>query len=409
LPFIWLVLIIELYDVYKSGNLRATISGIAGAAVVGFLIYSSAYFLPTEPQSLPRRGVPVFLVLASVLTLAWRFVYIQIISQPAFQRRAVVVGAGRASAALFQMLSQLERPPFHVVGVIDDDPAKSGTTIMEAPVLGSAEILETLVAEENITDVIVAISGEMRPRMLEALINVQEGGREIIRMQTVYEDLLGRVPIFHQEADWILRSFVDQSRVSSLYLLAKRVLDITGGLIGSLGVLLVFPLVALGNLLETGWPVFYTQTRSGRSGKPYEVIKFRTMHQNAEKNGRAQWASEDDDRVTRVGKLLRKTHLDELPQFINVLLGDMSLVGPRPERPELVTYFQGEVPFYRARLLVKPGISGWAQVHQDYASNIEETNVKLEYDLYYIKHRTLWLDLIVLLRTPATVVGFRGR
>ena len=133
------------------------------------------------------------------------------------------------------------------------------------------------------------------------------------------------------------------------------------------------------------------------------------MWQDAEEDGQPKWASENDERSTRVGRFLRKTHLDELLQFVNVLRGDMSLVGPRPERPELVALFQQYVPFYRSRLMVKPGITGWAQVNQRYASDVEETNIKLEYDLFYIKHRNLLLDLIVILRTPMMVVGFRGR
>jgi len=224
-----------------------------------------------------------------------------------------------------------------------------------------------------------------------------------------YEDLLGRVPIRLLEADWILRSFVDEARVSAFYELEKRLLDILGGLIGTILFLLVLPFVGLAVLLDDGLPIFYTQTRSGRGGQPYKIIKFRTMRRDAEADGQPQWATEDDSRATRVGKFLRKTHLDELPQFINVLRGDMSLVGPRAERPELVEMFQRHVPFYRARLLVKPGITGWAQVNFGYASTIDETITKLEYDLYYIKHRNVILDLVILLRTPSTVFGLRGR
>jgi lipopolysaccharide/colanic/teichoic acid biosynthesis glycosyltransferase len=220
---------------------------------------------------------------------------------------------------------------------------------------------------------------------------------------------MGRVPIRHLEADWILRSFVDQARQSGFYELGKRLLDIAGGLIGCGIFLVFFPLVALAILLDTGFPVFYKQTRSGRGGQPYKIFKFRTMGLDAEPDGQPQWAEENDKRATRVGRMLRKTHLDELPQFVNVLKGEMSLVGPRAERPELVDWFQQHVPFYRARLLVKPGITGWAQVNFGYASTIDETITKLEYDLYYIKHRNLILDFVILLRTPATVFGFRGR
>jgi lipopolysaccharide/colanic/teichoic acid biosynthesis glycosyltransferase len=162
-------------------------------------------------------------------------------------------------------------------------------------------------------------------------------------------------------------------------------------------------------LIDDGWPIFYAQTRSGKGGKNYQIVKYRTMYRNAEADGIPQWAKEDDKRTTRIGGILRKAHIDELPQFLNVLRGEMSLVGPRAERPELVEMFQQHVPFYRARLLVRPGMTGWAQINFGYASTIDETISKLEYDLYYITHRNLLMDLIILLRTPATVFGFRGR
>jgi lipopolysaccharide/colanic/teichoic acid biosynthesis glycosyltransferase len=162
-------------------------------------------------------------------------------------------------------------------------------------------------------------------------------------------------------------------------------------------------------VLETGFPVFYGQDRLGKGGKPFTLYKIRTMRQDAEADGIARLAQENDPRVTRVGNILRKTRLDEFPQFFNVLRGEMSLVGPRAEREELVQKFQREIPFYRARLLVKPGISGWAQITHGYASTIFGTSLKLEYDLYYIKHRTVGMDITILLRTFGTVFGFKGR
>ena len=173
--------------------------------------------------------------------------------------------------------------------------------------------------------------------------------------------------------------------------------------------LFFFPFIALLTLVDDGFPIFYAQNRLGKGGKEYEILKFRTMRRDAEADGQPRWAREDDERATRVGRLLRRTHLDELPQFVNVLKGEMSLVGPRAERPELIAYFQKQIPFYRARLLVKPGITGWAQVNYGYASTVEETIAKLEYDLFYIKHRSLLMDLVILLRTPPTVLGLRGR
>ncbi len=408
LPFVWLVLIVELYDLRRGGNLVETARGIAVAALIGLVLYSLIY-ITSPPGSLPRSGVAFFIALVSTLTLIWRYAYIRIFSAQAFMRRVLVVGAGKAGRTLLHLLAEIQPPPFFVVGVIDDDPEKMNTEIAGFSVLGGSGCLLTTLAEHDVSDIIVAISGEMQGRMFQALLDAQEKGVEILRMQTVYEDLLHRVPIFHLEADWILRSYVEQSRVSTFYLIGKRLLDVLGGLVGVLATLVLFPFVAIANLLESGRPIFYAQTRSGRGDHPYKVIKFRTMWQDAEQDGKPQWAQENDRRVTRVGKFLRKTHLDELPQFFNVLRGEMSLVGPRPERPELIALFQKHVPFYRARLLVKPGITGWAQIHQSYAANVEETYEKLEYDLYYIKHRSLLLDLIILLRTPATMLGFRGR
>jgi exopolysaccharide biosynthesis polyprenyl glycosylphosphotransferase len=411
LPFIWLVLLVELYDVHRAGDWKQTVRGVATAALVGLGVYLLLYFAYVDPprSNLPRRGVAGFLIAASFLTLLWRRLYIRIFTAPQFMRRVLLVGGGKTGNILLKIISDLWPPPFFLVGIVDDDPHKLGTTIEGAPVLGSSEQLLDLIIEHNVSDIIVAISGEMQGCMFQALLDGQELGVEITRMPVAYEELLGRVPIRLLEAEWILRSFVDQARVSGFYLLGKRLLDIAGGLAGTLFCLALTPFIGISILLDDGWPVLYGQTRSGRGGQPYRILKFRTMRNDAEADGQPKWAKEDDERATRTGKFLRKSHLDELPQFWNVLRGDMSLVGPRAERPELVEMFQRHVPFYRARLLVKPGITGWAQINFGYASTIDETITKLEYDLYYIKHRSVITDLVILLRTPSTMFGFRGR
>jgi lipopolysaccharide/colanic/teichoic acid biosynthesis glycosyltransferase len=161
-------------------------------------------------------------------------------------------------------------------------------------------------------------------------------------------------------------------------------------------------------LIDDGAPIFYHQPRVGKNGIPYNIHKFRTMIKDAEKDGIARMATANDQRVTRVGKFLRRSHLDELPQVINILNGEMSLVGPRSEQIELVNRFQRELPFYRGRLFVRPGLTGWAQINQRYASTVEDTAVKLEYDLYYIKHRNPMLDLTIVMRTVGAVAGFKG-
>ena len=411
LPIIWLLLLIELYDINKAGDWGKTIRGIFVAGVVGIVLYLLLYFYYFDPPKslLPRLGVASFLIVVALLTLLWRALYIRVFAASQFMRRVLLVGGGKSGKLILQIINELNVNPFFLVGIVDDDPQKLGQLIESYQVMGSSDDMLSLVEEQHISDIIVAITGEMHGNMFQALLDTQERGVEITRMPVAYEELLGRVPIRTLEANWILRSFVDETRVSSFYMLGKRLLDILGGLVGVLGLILVFPLVTLAILLDDGLPVIYGQVRSGRGGQLYRIIKFRTMRRDAEADGKPQWAQEDDKRATRIGRFLRKTHLDELPQFYNVLRGDMSLVGPRAERPELIQYFQEHIPFYRARLLVKPGITGWAQINQTYAATIDETITKLEYDLYYIKHRNLIMDMIILLRTPTMVLGFRGR
>jgi exopolysaccharide biosynthesis polyprenyl glycosylphosphotransferase len=407
LPLFWVVLLVELYDDPRSNNWQATLRSITNAAIVGLIVYMIVYF--SSETKLPRRGVAGFVVAASVLTLLWRFIYIRIFTAPQFIHRVLLVGGGETGKIIMKLVKNVWPPPFFLIGIIDDDPKKIGTEIEGYPVLGGSDRLLDSIAEQNISDLIVSISGQMLGQMFQALLDAQELGIEITRMPVAYEEILGRVPIRYLETDWILRSFVDQARVNHIYELLKRMLDILGGLAGVGIMALTYPFVGLAIILDSGFPILYLQVRSGRGGQPYKIIKYRTMKQNAEADGQPQWAEESDPRATRVGRILRKTHLDELPQFLNVLHGEMSLVGPRAERPELVAWFQQHVPFYRARLLVKPGITGWAQINFGYASTIDETIVKLEYDLYYIQRRNLWLDIVIILRTPATVLGLRGR
>lgn len=408
MPLAWLILMVDLYDVNKAANWRKTMRGVAISAFFGFVVYSLIYIF-SEPGSLPRRGVAAFMISVSLLTLLWRWIYIRIFTAPRFMRRVLLVGGGKAGRTVLRAIRNHQPQPFHLIGIIDDNSQKVGSVIDGYSVLAQSNQLLEISAQKEITDIIVAISGEMQGATFQTLLDAQESGVEITRMPVVYEELTSRVPIKILETDWLLRSFADDTRVSSFYEVGKRILDVAGGVIGSLILLLILPFVGIATLLDDGWPIFYTQTRLGKGGHPYEIIKFRTMIKDAEADGKPQWASEDDERATQVGRILRKTRIDEWPQFLNVLRGEMSLVGPRAERPKLVEHFQRHVPFYRARLLVKPGISGWAQINFSYAASIEETITKLEYDLYYIKHRNLWLDLTILLRTPGTMFGMRGQ
>ena len=409
LPLIWLLLLIELYEPLIAANRRKTERGIVIAAGIGLIGYALVFITLVNPSSLPRIVIGAFLLLAALLTWIWRLAYIRLYTSQGLARRILIVGAGKAGVTLSKAYQELFPKPFLLVGFLDDDPNKIGTKVEGFQVLGSNSNLLKIIEEKNISDIVVAITGAMLGSTFQTILDAQESGVAVTRMPTMYEEITGRVPIHHLESDWLIRSFVDETRVSSFYELGKRLIDLVGSVVGITIFLLTLPLISLAVVLETGFPVFYGQDRLGRGGKTFTIYKFRTMFQDAEADGEAKLAQKDDPRITRVGNILRKTRLDEFPQFFNVLRGEMSLAGPRAEREKFVVHFQKEIPFYRARLLVKPGISGWAQITQGYASSTFDTGIKLEYDLYYIKHRTIGMDLTILLRTFGTVFGFKGR
>ena len=409
LPAAWLLLLVELYEPHTAADIRKTIRGVAIAALVGMIIYSLVFIIKVNPNSLPRVGVGAFLVISSVLTLLWRMIYIRFYAQSGQLQRILIVGAGRAGHTLAEIYLTLSPPPFTLVGYIDDDPRKIGTDVNGFPVISDSIFLLDIIEKYNISDVVVAISGEIQGTTFQTILDAQETGIEITRMPTLYEEITGRVPIHHLESDWVIRSFVDQARVSGFYELIKRLLDILGGMVGLIGFIVLLPFLTLATLVDSGLPIFYSQPRLGKGGKPFKIYKYRTMVQDAEADGKVRLAEENDPRVTRVGQFLRKTRLDELPQVLNILRGEMSIVGPRAERPELVESFQKQVPFYRARLLVKPGLTGWAQINYGYVATVTDNVIKIEYDLYYIKHRTLIMDINIILRTVGTVLRQSGR
>jgi len=409
LPFAWMLLLIEIYDLHRAASWNRTVRAVLVAALVGALAYLLIYFFSDEPGRINRRAVAVFIILVTILTLFWRWIYIRLYTSQGNLRRVLVVGAGGNGRTLAEIYKTINPPPFNLVAYIDDDPEKIGREVEGFRILAGSDKLLRLIDELNITEIIMAITGEMQGETFQTLLDAQEGGTEIIRMATLYEELLGRVPVHHLESDWVIRSFVDEARSSSFYDFGQRLIDIIGSLVGLAILLVLLPFLAIAIALDSGLPIFYRQERLGRGGREFQIIKFRTMRQDAEKEGQPQMAGENDPRITRVGNFMRATRLDELPQFWNVLSGEMSIVGPRAERAQWVATFQKEIPFYRARLLVKPGITGWAQINYGYASTVEDTSVKLDYDLYYIKHRSILMNLVIILRTVTTVLSRKGR
>ncbi len=409
LPLIWLLLMVDSYEAHIASSWRKTLRGIAVAPIVGLLGYSLLFMINQDPNSLPRIGVGMFLLLASLLTLFWRGIYIRLYTSSGLMRRVVIVGAGKAGRTLLEIYRQFNPPPFLLVGFIDDDVRKQSKPYHGLAVLGTSEKLLDIIETYRVSGIVIAINGVIKGETFQTILDAQERGVEVVRMPIMYEELTQRVPVEHLESDWVIRSFVDQVRVSGVYELLKRLMDMVGGLIGVIIFVVTFPIIAAAIVLESGFPIFYTQERLGKGGKPFKILKYRSMFQNAEADGEAKATVENDPRVTRVGNFLRRTRVDEVPQFLSVLTGEISLVGPRAERSELVAEFQKQIPFYRARLLVKPGLTGWAQINYGYVATVRETMVKLEYDLYYIKHRTLSMDFNIVLRTIGTVLRRTGR
>src|SRR4030043_658296 len=333
LPFIWPILMARLYDEHRARSPAETLRNIVFSALIGLGLYMVFYFT-SEPNSLPRIGVAAWIICVFTLTLLWRLLYIRIFTAPQFMRRILLVGAGETGNIMLKIINQIKPRPYILVGIIDDDPQKIGNNIEGYEVFGGYDVLPQSICDHQITDLIVAISGQMQGGMFQALLDAQEVGVEIIRMPVAYEELLPRVPIRYLEAEWILRSFVDKARSETFSEMLKRGLDILGGFVGMIFLILIFPFVALAILVESGRPILYKQVRMGRGGQLYNIYKFRTMWQDAEADGQPQWAEENDRRATKVGLFLRKTHIDEIPQFFNVLHGEMSLVGPRADRPE---------------------------------------------------------------------------
>lgn len=408
LPILWLMLLIPLYDVRRAGSIRFTMTAISILTVSVFLTYLLIFFV-APPKALPRRGVAVFILCCSLFTLLWRIFYIRALTGANLKAKTLIVGAGKAGSRVAEIIRQTKDAPYELVGFIDDDPDKIGTMIEDTPVLGDSYSFYKNIATYNVSHVIMAISNRMNKDLFEALTIAEETGLTVLTMPRVYEDLLKRIPVYLLGTDWMVRDFYDQAHSSVMQDVMKRAFDVAGACVGMIFLGICFPFIALAILIDSGRPIFYTQERLGLRGEPFKILKFRTMFTDAEADGVARPASEADVRITRTGNFLRKSHLDELPQFINVLRGDVSLVGPRAERKEIVEQLQKTIPFYRGRLLVRPGITGWAQINYGYASGAEQNAVKLEYDLYYIKRRNLWLDISILFKTVQSVFGLKGR
>lgn len=415
LPAFWFLLAIlnGLYDSTTITNLAQSVQRLGRTIAFVIIVYLAIYFLFATPGEMPR-GIVGYQGVASFIAITlWRALYLALARRRSFARKVIIVGAGWAGQTIAQTIRQNAPAHYRIVGFVDDDPAKQNQSLdtmgVPIPVLGTARDLTRLVKEHQVPEIILAITRDLSTALFQALLDCKEQGVQITLMPILFEQLTGMVPIEHVGDNWNVALPLDSPETSGFYPLAKRALDVIGALMGLAIFLPLLPFIALAIKLDSPGPVFLQQTRVGKGGKPFRLLKLRTMIANAEPNGQPVRAQKNDPRVTRVGKWLRKTRLDEMPQLFNVLKGEMSAVGPRPERPEHLEELERAIPFHRLRNAVKPGMAGWAAANYEYVDSIEDAKIRLQYDLYYIKHQSLWLDLQVLWRMLGQIIAMKGR
>jgi exopolysaccharide biosynthesis polyprenyl glycosylphosphotransferase len=410
------IVVIRATDAHHLGRASNAFSGSYDASRAWLVAISLYLAVPywSAPLLSSRNLVAQVIVAGLVAHVIWRVGYATFARQPQQVMRYAILGGGPGAAAITRVIGETLGRDHDVVGYIDiqssDDVQGVGANAegdgMPAR-LGGPDALAPLIVARQISTLVVVAGRALAPEVQRHVIGAYEAGIRVVPMPDLYEDVTGRVPV-SLAADFWATTLVGAGRDWD-YRLASRARDVAVALIGLVVTAALVPFVAVAMRLHGPGPVFYSQTRLGRNGRPFTIWKFRSMVPDAEAEGGAQWAVPGDVRVPMVGKLLRATRLDEFPQFWNVLWGEMSVVGPRPERPELVNRLEEAVPFYRVRLAVLPGLTGWAQVRAPYAASEAETLVKFEHDLYYLRHQSLYLDLLIIMKTLAVVVRFRGR
>ncbi len=393
-----------LYDFGERLSPRELMIRLLQAFSIVALASWAVYFLiPTVETG---RGVyALSLLFGASLVLAWRVLLGWILRAEGFAERILIVGADEKAIDIARETLARKHLGYRVVGFLDDDPLLQGVSLINPRVIGTTAQACELALQHGVTRVVVAALDYRGRLSMDALLHCKNHGVRVQEGSSYYEQITGKIMVEGLRKSWLI--FSDGFMVSRGTLFAKRLLDLvvaTAGLVAALPFML---LVALAVRLDSPGPVFFRQSRVGRGGREFTLWKFRSMRTDAEAGG-ARWAVAGDPRVTRVGRFIRKTRLDELPQLWNVLAGDMSLVGPRPERRMFVEQLKEVCPWYEQRLVVRPGLTGWAQVKATYASSFEESIEKLKFDLYYIKNLSLFLDISILLSTARIVLGGRG-
>ena len=393
----------DLYDltiVHSNRELVVRLLQAAGAAAI-VLAFTCIVF-PTvmlDPSTFVT-ALGVFVV----AVLSWRLAFNHFAHDPQFEERLLIVGTGHTARILAQQIGRQQDFAYRLVGFVDE--RESATCVRQHDILGSAVDIDHIVATRRVDRIVVGLSDRRGRLPIEQLLRAKMSGVRVEDATTTYERLTGKILIDDLKPSWLI--FSDGFRASRVTRFVKRMLDLSLSMILAIISAPFMALTAVAIRLDSAGPLLYIQERVGENGRVFKIYKFRSMRTDAEQAGKPIWAREKDDRVTRVGRFIRMTRLDELPQLWNVMRGDMSFVGPRPERPFFVEQLAKEIPFYLQRHAVKPGITGWAQVKYQYGSTVEDAMEKLRYDLYYIKHPSVFFDLTIVLDTVKVILFGKG-
>jgi len=395
----------DLYDFLVMHDRRELVLRLVQALGLAWIALALSFY--TYPALMLGRGISLIaLPLALGLMVLWRISIHWFLGHPGFGERILIVGSGKFAV---EMASEvLNRPDagYRIVGFVGTDADLLGKSLINPRVIGLTDDLDQIVKRENIDRIVVAM-GERRGQLptnkllqlsLTGQVTIEEGA-------SFYERVTGRVSLSMLRPSWLI--FTGRGRQAKLAELTRATVHWLVALIGAILSLPIVLLTAVLIKLESRGPVFYKQERIGKNGRTFVLTKFRSMRVDAEQDGPV-WASKRDSRTTRVGRVIRKVRIDEIPQFWNILKGEMSFVGPRPERPHFVAQLAEEIPFYEQRHLIAPGLTGWAQIKYPYGASIEDARQKLQYDLFYIKNQGLILDAIILFETIKIILFGRG-
>jgi sugar transferase (PEP-CTERM system associated) len=395
----------DLYDFVVMHDRRELVLRLIQALGLAWVALAIVFYM--LPQLMLGRGISLIaLPLALALMVGWRVSIHWLLGHPLVGERILIVGSGAAAVEIAREVLDRRDAGYRIVGFVDNDPALVGKSIINPSVIGVTTDMAAIVKRENIDRIIVA-QGERRGQFpTQQLLDLSLGGNVAIEEgASFYERTTGRVHLNMMRPSWLI--FSGRGRQARLSGVARTLLHRGVALLGALVSLPIALLTALLIRLESPGPALYRQERVGKNGRPFTIMKFRSMRSDAERDGPV-WAQGGDARVTRVGRVIRKIRVDEIPQFWNILKGEMNFVGPRPERPHFVSQLAEEIPFYEQRHLIPPGLTGWAQIKYPYGASIEDARQKLQYDLYYIKNQSLVLDAVIIFETVKTILFGRG-